>query len=97
VLAPAWRAAGVARLTFHDLRHTAASLAIASGANVLAVSQMLGQASAKMTLDNYAGLFDSHIDEVAERLSERAMAAPAHYLPTGPTALGVLDDRRRAV
>jgi site-specific recombinase XerD len=54
--------------------HTAASLAIASGATVLAVSQMLGHASAKMTLDIYAGLFETHMDEVAERLNERAMA-----------------------
>jgi integrase len=31
VLTPAWREASIPRLTFHDLRHTAASLAIASG------------------------------------------------------------------
>lgn len=97
VLTPAWRVAGIARLTFHDLRHTAASLAIASGANVLAVSQMLGHASAKMTLDIYAGLFDTHVDEVAERLNERAMAARAHYLPTKPTAAALVDDGLRAV
>lgn len=39
------------RLTPHDLRHTAASLAISSGANVKAVQRMLGHASAAMTLD----------------------------------------------
>jgi integrase len=35
----------------HELRHTAASLAIASGADVKVVQQMLGHASAAMTLD----------------------------------------------
>ena len=35
----------------HDLRHTAASLAIASGANVKAVQRMLGHASAAIVLD----------------------------------------------
>ncbi|TFD69296.1 hypothetical protein E3T38_09005 [Cryobacterium sp. Hb1] len=42
----------------HDLRHTAASLAISSGANVKAVQRMLGQASATRTLDVYADLFE---------------------------------------
>jgi integrase len=35
------------------LRHTAASLAVSAGANVKAVQQMLGHASAAMTLDVY--------------------------------------------
>jgi integrase len=38
-------------VTLHDLRHTAASLAISAGANVKAVQRMLGHASAAMTLD----------------------------------------------
>jgi integrase len=45
---------GLPGLRVHDLRHTAASLAIASGANVKAVQSMLGHASAAMTLDVYA-------------------------------------------
>ena len=46
---------GLRGLTIHDLRHTAASLAIGAGANVKAVQLMLGHASAAMTLDVYAG------------------------------------------
>jgi integrase len=56
------------RLTPHDLRHTAASLAIASGANVKAVQRMLGHASAAMTLDVYADLFEDDLDRVADSL-----------------------------
>jgi integrase len=56
---------GVPRLTPHDLRHTAASLAISAGANVKAVQRMLGHASAAMTLDTYADLFDEDLDAVA--------------------------------
>lgn len=67
--------AGVDRLTPHDLRHTAASLAVASGANVKAVQRMLGHKSAAMTLDTYADLFDSDLDDVAIRLDARAAAA----------------------
>lgn len=58
------------RVTAHDLRHTAASLAISAGANVKAVQRMLGHASAAMTLDVYADLFDDDLDTVADRLDE---------------------------
>lgn len=60
----------IARLTPHDLRHTAASLAISARANIKAVQRMLGHASAAMTLDTYADLFDDDLDEVAVRLNE---------------------------
>ena len=49
-------AAGLPSMTIHDLRHTAASLAVAAGANVKAVQKMLGHASASMTLDVYTDL-----------------------------------------
>lgn len=56
------------RITAHALRHTAASLAISSGANVKVVQRMLGHASAAMTLDVYADLFDSDLTVVADKL-----------------------------
>jgi len=78
---PAVAAAELDGLTIHELRHTAASLAVAAGANVKAVQRMLGHASAAMTLDVYAGLFPDDLDDVAQRLHE------AHVLiscaPTG--------------
>jgi len=58
------------RITAHALRHTAASLAISSGANVKVVQRMLGHASAAMTLDVYADLFDDDLTAVADKLSE---------------------------
>jgi integrase len=61
------------RVTIQDLRHTAASLAISAGANVKVVQRMLGHASAAMTLDTYAGLFDDDLDTVALAL-DRARA-----------------------
>ena len=56
------------RVTAHDLRHTAASLAISAGANVKAVQKMLGHKSAAMTLDVYADLFDDDLNAVAAKL-----------------------------
>ena len=65
-------------LTPHKLRHTAASLAIASGADVKVVQSMLGHATATMTLDRYGHLFPDRLDEVAEAMDSarlRALAA----------------------
>lgn len=72
---PAVHRAGLAPLTPHNLRDTAASLAVASGANVKAVQRMLGHASASMTLDVYSGLFDSDLDDVAVRMGNAATTA----------------------
>lgn len=58
------------RVTAHALRHTAASLAISAGANVKVVQRMLGHASAAMTLDVYADLFDDDLTGVADKLDE---------------------------
>lgn len=58
-------------ITPHDLRHTCASLAVSSGANVLAVSRMLGHKDQSVTLLIYADLFDSDLDAVAVNLDAR--------------------------
>ena len=90
VFKPAAEAIGVPGLTPHDLRHTAASLAVQAGANVKAVQRMLGHASAAMTLDVYAGLFGDDLDAVAERLDEAAANARADYLRTLAGIAGVV-------
>jgi len=63
---------GLGGLHPHALRHTAASLAIASGANIKVVQQMLGHKSATMTLDLYGHLFPDQLDEVANRMDAAA-------------------------
>lgn len=60
--------AKVQQITPHDLRHSAASLAVSAGVNVLALQRMLGHKSAKVTLDTYADLFDTDLDAVAVTL-----------------------------
>ena len=62
-------------LLVHDLRDTAASLAISAGASIKAVQRMLGHASAKMTLDTYGSLFEEDLEDLAERLDERFRSA----------------------
>jgi integrase len=61
---------GRPELRVHDLRHTAASVWLASGADPKVVQRVLGHASAAMTLDVYSGLFDDDLDGVAQRLDQ---------------------------
>jgi integrase len=75
----------------HGLRHTAASLAIAAGADVKVVQQMLGHKSATMTLDLYGHLFDNRLDEVADALDRAAQASTMRRdnvlaMPNAPAA-----------
>ena len=58
------------RVTVHELRHTAASLMIASGANVKTVQSQLGHKTATMTLDQYGHLFPDDLDDVADKMDD---------------------------
>jgi integrase len=82
---PAASAIGLDGLTPYELRHTAASVAVGAGANVKAVQRMLAHASAAMTLDTYADLFDDDLEAVATALDDRAMRTDvAELLPQEP-------------
>jgi integrase len=80
--------AQVQTITPHDLRHTCASLAVSAGANVLAVSRMLGHKDPSVTLRIYADLFDSDLDAVAVNLDAK-IAGSVQSVSKAPA------DRRR--
>lgn len=58
---------GFPAATPHDLRHTAASLAVQAGANVKVLQTMLGHKSATLTLDTYTDLFPGDLADIAAR------------------------------
>lgn len=64
----ALKTAGIETMVLHDLRHTAASIAVNAGGNVKSVQRMLGHASAAMTLDRYADLFDDGLDRLLDQI-----------------------------
>jgi integrase len=53
---------------FHELRHTAAALAIANGAHPLAIRERLGHSSITVTMDRYGGLFPRLDEAIAQGL-----------------------------
>ena len=61
-------AADLERLVFHELRHTAAALAIAQGAHPLAIKERLGHSSITVTMDRYGGLFPRLEEAIGEGL-----------------------------
>ncbi len=68
--------AGLSRDTrFHDLRHTAATLLLASGVNVKVVSEMLGHSSVSITLSIYAHVLP-HMQQSAVSAMDKLLAHP---------------------
>jgi integrase len=67
-----WREAtatiGRPKLRIHDLRHTAASVWLASGADPKVVQRVLGHATAAMTMDLYGHMIDRNLWDAAWRL-----------------------------
>ena len=63
-------------------RHTAASLAIAAGADVKVVQQMLGHKSGVMTIDLYGHLFGDRLDVIADALDAAVRAAGVYPMCT---------------
>jgi integrase len=61
-------AAGVPRMRLYDLRHSAATIALAAGVSPKVVSEQLGHASTAFTLDTYAHVLPHMQDEAAARV-----------------------------
>lgn len=55
--------------TFHDLRHTHASLLLLDGINPKIVQERLGHASIEMTLDTYSHLLPDTQDVAVQAIS----------------------------
>ena len=67
---PALKAAGLARIRFHDLRHTYASLMIDQGESIKYIQTQLGHSSPMVTLNVYAHLMNSTNQAAACRLED---------------------------
>ena len=61
--------AGLPRLRFHDLRHTAATMALGAGIHPKVVQERLGHSSIAMTMDVYSHALAGMQSEAADRIA----------------------------
>lgn len=78
-------------LKFHDLRHTFATIAVQSGADIKSVSAIMGHADASMTLNIYASSDADARRLAAEKIASSFGEPPKHgnVLPFGMTGTGL--------
>lgn len=74
---PALRRAGLAKIRFHDLRHTYASLLIDQGENPKYIQTQLGHSSIQITMDVYGHLMDNVNREAARKLGRTVLGLKA--------------------
>jgi integrase len=75
---PAARAAGIPELTFHDLRHTGASLMIAAGCNVKVIAEQMGHADGgELVLRRYGHLYKGARKQAAIALETHVFKTPS--------------------
>ena len=75
----------------HDLRHTAASLAIRAGGSIKSLQRQLGHASATLTLDRYGHLFPDELDALSMALEDLRSDPAADSLRTVGTVANVVE------
>ena len=61
---------GLPRIRLHDLRHTSASIGLASGESLVEISRRLGHSSIAVTADIYSHISTDLARESAERRSK---------------------------
>ena len=69
------------KLTFHSLRHTAASFLIQSGVDLYIVKEILGHGSIALT-ERYSHLADSALKEAAQKMPSLTTRAQAGKVVT---------------
>ena len=72
---PLLKAAGLPNIRLYDLRHTAATLALAAGVSPKIVSEQLGHASVAFTLEVYSHVLPHMQDAAAMKVEALLMAA----------------------
>ena len=68
--------AGLPKIRFHDLRHTAASLLLNHGQGVIAVSKLLGHSNPSVTVNIYAHVYNETMDEIARAMDRLISPIP---------------------
>jgi len=73
---PLMRLAGVKRIRFHDLRHTAVAIMLSNGKSVFAVSKFIGHARPSITSDIYGHLIPGAADDIGQMMDDLVSPLP---------------------
>lgn len=86
VFTPALERAGLAKITFHDLRHTAISHQIEGGADIVSVSKVAGHSNPYTTLKVYAHELDRSQENIREAINKSVAISASNRYPTDSTS-----------
>ncbi len=90
IFKPAARAAGIPELTFHDLRHTGASLMIAAGCHVKVIAEQMGHSDGGgLVLRRYGHLYKGARRQAASALESHIFG------PSGDSGVGWTWDEKQ--
>jgi integrase len=73
--------AGLPRIRFHDLRHTAGTMLLSQGTHPKIVQEILGHSTISITMDTYSHVLPGLQEEAVERMHARLSAAAAQVDP----------------
>src|SRR5262249_34537239 len=76
-------AAGIRRVRFHDLRHSAAALLIAQGVHPKAIQELLRHSSIQITMDTYGHLLEEVQRETADKMDAILVEDAKNIAPEG--------------
>ncbi len=69
-LAPLLKRASLPQITFHDLRHTCATLLLSKGVHPKFVQELLGHATISITLDRYSHVIPAMGDQTKKAMED---------------------------
>jgi integrase len=87
VFRPAVRRAALKGLTFHDLRHTYASLMVAAGVSAQVIADQLGHSDARLVLQRYGHLYPGASERAALALDAYLLILPRGRRGAKPSSL----------
>jgi len=90
VFIPALLKSEVKKIRIHDLRHSAASIAISAGATPNMVKEMLGHSDVQLTMRVYAHIFEADREKVAENVNRAVNEVHEMCVDPLQTGVGVL-------
>jgi integrase len=88
----AWTEAELEPVGLHEARHTCASVMIAAGVNIKALSEFLGHSSITITLDRYGHLLPGSIEQAAQLL-DAFLAEAAETAGRAAESVARVDDK----